>query len=102
MISYSGAILFFGIVGNAFVVKQFILPEQKSHPGSRLVIIQAVIDMISAATISVSFLPYYTKAAHFVQEWRYGEFLCIAKEYFVTAIPVSSWMMAFISMERYR
>ena len=96
------ATFLFGVIGNSFVIKQFIAPDQFSNSGSRLVVILAVIDILTSVLLPLDMIATYVYNPGKTYYWPFGRFGCYAVVYAKCVIPASAWLMVLISLERYR
>ena len=99
---YSVTILI-GTFGNLLVVKYFAFGELSSHPGSRFVVVLAVIDFVSSLWIPV-FVPIveilYEAPTSYT--WPFGEKACQILMFYPVLFYASSWLLVAISLERAR
>ena len=99
---YSLCILI-GTFGNAFVVQYFAFKDPSDHPGSRYVIVLAVIDFVSSIWIPV-FLDMveilYDNSVSYT--WPFGEIACRITIFYPLLFYSTSWLLLAISLETAR
>ena len=93
-----------GVGGNLLVIKWFCSPAKKGRPGSLLVNVLAVNDLI--ASIVTPFLEIHQTIAALVEPyyaWYLGKGLCKCLFAFHNAFLLNtSWLLVAIAAERYR
>ena len=104
LLSCYSAVVIIGVIGNLLVIKWFSKEEKRQKPGSILVIILAVNDLIASIVtplnemnlvVSYRSNPSYT--------WHLGEGLCKTLSAFSNLVLLSTpWLLVAIATERYQ
>ena len=103
LVSYC-LVVVFGVGGNLLVIKWFVSPAKKGRPGSLLVNVLAVNDMI--ASVVTPFLQIHQTIAALIEPyyaWYLGKGLCKCLFAFHNAFLLNtSLILVAIATERYR
>ena len=90
-----------GTVGNGVVIKIFY--DNRDQPGSRCVLMLAIVDCISSIWIPVTMIgQIVSKISDYLDAWPFGKVMCYLRPFMLSLLAASAWLLVAICLERIR
>ena len=101
-LSFYSLLILLGTVGNVLVVNYFAFGNASDRPGSRFVVILAVVDFVSSIWVPVQFILRTLYRSLTLRHWPFGKALCHIGLYYPILFSITPWLLVAISVERAR
>ena len=90
-----------GTVGNGMVIRTF--HRKQDQPGSRFVLILAVVDCVTSIWIPVTMIGInVNKISDGIYSWPFGKKMCYLRPFEFSSFFASAWLLVAICLERSR
>ena len=101
VLSLYAFVILVGTVGNGLVIQKFFVNRDK--PGSRFVLVLAMIDMITSIWIPMIFIgEIVNKISERFFSFPFGKVACYLRLFRLSLFAASAWLLVAISLERIR